>query len=225
MNLTKDTKILKYKNMTFIGEIHGNIKEKGLGKYIENLNEEIIILLECHQNINKISIGKIKKHYKNKIKINEQFKDDSYIDNVLYFFSKKSNILNRNKKLNEIIKKKKIKILCIDKRFANNYPKSQIRTLYKRDPEQIKNFEKELKKLKKKINKLNKSKSKTLLLKEIDDILDTKLKKNSSYLLQTLSEIILDYEIIKKIIKYNDKKIIGIFGKNHINNLKKKYLI
>ena len=226
MNLTKNTTIFKLNNITIIGEVHEGIKEKTLSKYIDKMKlrdnrTKTIIILECHKNIMDLKINDIKKHYKKKIKINEKNKDDSYIDNVIYFFvNKYSNFLN-NKIFKDVMKNKKIKLVCLDDRKIDDYPKKQVRTIFKNNKNKYDNLKNKIKKIKKDIEKLEESKIKQNLLKNIDLNL-LKLDEKSSYIFQTISEIIFNFYIIKFILKKTNKKdnIIIIVGKNHLNDLK-----
>ena len=232
MNLTKNTSIFKFNNITIIGEVHGGIKEKNLSKYINKMEFQgkTIIILECHKNIMDMKINDIKKHYKKKIKNNEKNKDDSYIDNVIYFFvNKYSNLLNKNKIFKDVMKNKKIKLVCLDDRNIDDYPKKQVRTIFKNNKNKYDNLKNKIIKIKKDVEKLEESKIKQNLLKNIDLNL-LKLDEKSSYIFQTISEIILNYNIIKFILVRLSKKtntmeqkdnIIIIVGKNHLNDLKK----
>lgn len=231
MNLTKNTSIFKFNKfgnpITIIGEVHGGIKEKTLSKHINKMGKTIIIL-ECHKNIMDMKINDIKKHYKKKIKNNGKNKDDSYIDNVIYFFvNKYSNLLNKNKIFKDVMKNKKIKLVCLDDRKIDDYPKKQVRTIFKNDKNKYDNLKNKIKKIKKDVEKLEESKIKQNLLKNIDLNLLKLDEKTSSYIFQTISEIILNYNIIKFILVRLSKKtkqkdnIIIIVGKNHLNDLKK----
>ena len=222
MNLTKNTSIFKINNITIIGEVHGGIKEKNLSKYINKMDKTIIIL-ECHKNMMDLKINYIKKHYKKKIKDNKDNKDDSYIDNVIYFFVNKYSTILNNKIFKDAMKNKKIKLVCLDDRKIDDYPKKQVRTIFKNNKNKYDNLKKIIIKIKKDVEKLEESKIKQNLLKNIDLNLLKLNDKKSSYVFQTLSEIILNYNIIKFILKKTNKKdnIIIIVGKNHLNDLKK----
>jgi hypothetical protein len=223
MNLTKNTSVFKFNNITIIGEVHGGIKEKTLSKYINKMDKTIIIL-ECHKNIMDLKINDIKKHYNKKIKTNKQNQDDSYIDNVIYFFiNKYANLLNKNKIFKDVMKNKKIKLVCLDDRKIDDYPKKQVRTIFKNNKNKYDNLKNKIIKIKKDIEKFEESKIKQNLLKNIDLNLLKLNEKSSSYIFQTISEIILNYNIIKFILKKTNKKdnIIIIVGKNHLNDLKK----
>ena len=225
---TNNTSILTFskngKDFMFIGEVHSGIKQD-ISKLINDFDGNILTILECNKGFNTLSINKISTRYKKIIKDNKSNKNDSYIDNHLLFFTKKyKSLFNKNKLLKDISKSEKIKTICIDERKPADFPKSQIRTVIKKDIKKFNNAKKMLLKTKHKINNMEESNGKNILLNKINDIINNKLKKNSPFLLQVLSEIILDYEILNNYIlnnKHKEKYVIGIFGKNHINNIKK----
>ena len=212
----------------FIGEAHSGLK-KDISSLIDKSNNKILSIVECHMDMNKLPIGKISSHYKKKVKEDKKIKNESYIDlHINHYSNKYKSLFNKNKELKEVIKKQKVKLVCVDGRKPSDFPKTQVRTLYKKDIKKYNEIKSKFLKLKNKISKMKESKTKKALLKEINDIIDNKLKEKSSYLLQTLSEIILDYEILNNYIlndKIKSKYVIGIFGKNHVNNIKKYFKI
>lgn len=221
-NITKDTIIMNFviedKNFILIGENHMGEK-KDISNIINNIKGEVLLLLECPKEYNNKKISEIYKYYKK-----SEIKNESYIDLSLLYFSKKyKTLLNNNKKMKDVVKNKKVEIKCIDKRNPKYYTKNQVRTKYKKNEKEMNIIINEFKNLKQKIINMKESSIKKKLLKNVNDIIENKLKKNSNHLLQTLSEIILDYEIINIILnksKIKQKYIIGIFGKNHVKNIK-----
>jgi hypothetical protein len=219
----KNSKIVnfEYNNIqyTFIGEVHSGLKTD-ISPQIQNG----LLILECPEKYNNYSISKISNHYRKTVKHNKDIKNESYIDlSILYFTKKYQTLLNKNKKLKEIIKNKKIKMICIDERNPTDFLKIQVRSLYKKENHKQYNIIKNIFiMLKKEIKRMKKSKIKDNLLKEINEIIENKMKTNSDHLVQTLSEIILDYEIINNYIlndKIKEKHITAILGKNHVNNI------
>ena len=203
---------------TFIGEVHSGSKND-ISPQIQNG----LLILEFPKRYNDFTISKIINYYGKIVKDNKYMKNESYIDlSMLYFANKYQTVLNKNKKLKEIIKNKKIKIICIDERNNKDFMKIQVRSLYKKNHKQYKIIKNIFIILKKEIKKMKNSKIKDNLLKEIDEIIENKMKTNSDYLVQTLSEIILDFEIINNYIlndKIKEKHITAILGKNHVNNI------
>ena len=226
--VTKNTDIFEFerdgRKFLFIGESHGGNKTD-ISKHLE-IDEKTLTIVEAHTNINNMPIKKIHSFYNKKIKDNKQKNDDSYIDNHLLHFSKKyKTILNGNKSLKEISHRRKIKVLAIDKRTLEDYPEKTPKFLIKTEgKEKYDKIMAEMVLLKKDINKMEESSIKKKLLLEIDDTINVKLHPkngNSDNTMKRVSEIILDFEILKHITKGKDKKVIGIVGRNHIKNIKK----
>lgn len=221
---SSNTKVINFeyndRKYTFVGEVHSGTKID----ISPQINDGLLIL-ECKKKINNLSLDKISNHYIKFVKKNKKIGNESYIDlSLLYFTKKYKNILNKKKQLKQVINKKKVKIICVDERDPSNFQKTQVRTLKKKDPRKFHKIKNIFIILRKEINKMKKTTIKDKLQKEINDIIKNKMKDNSSFIVQTLSEIILDYEIINNYILNDDikeKNITGIFGKNHINNIKK----
>ena len=224
IKVSKNSKVISFKyngrQYTFVGEVHS-----GLKKDISPQIEDGILILECNKRYNNISLGELNKHYKSYVAKNKKIENESYIDlAVLYFTNQYKNIRNKKEQLKKVTKGKSVQVICIDERDPKDFQKTQVRTLKKKEPGKYNVAKNLFIRLRKEINKMKKSKVKDRLQKEINDIINNKMKENSSYLVQTLSEIILDYEIINNYI-LNDKikanNITGILGKNHVNNIKK----
>tara|TARA_B110000285_G_C15134207_1_gene625753 strand:- start:2658 stop:3368 length:711 start_codon:yes stop_codon:yes gene_type:complete len=224
IKVSKTSRVVNFKynntQYTFIGETHSGLKND-ISPQIQNG----LLLLECPKRYNDLQINKILKHYQKSVKDNKKIKNESYIDlSILYFTNKYVNILNKNKKLKEIVKNEKIKIICIDERNPIDFLKIQVDSLYRKgdDHKQYKIIKNIFIILKKEIKKMKKSKIKDNLLNEINEIIENKMKTNSNYIVQTLSEIILDFEIINNYIlndKIKEKHITAILGRNHVKNI------
>ncbi len=233
MNLTKkltENAIQEYeiKNSMFkiyiIGESHEGIKKKGLSKKIIKNKYEIIIV-EAPKSYMNETMKELKTGYNKTIKKNKKLQKDSYMDMVIYYFiDKYYKFLNRNKKLKEINKEKKIKLECLDDRTEKDYPNDYIRKMYKtkENKNKVLKLIKKTDEIKNKIEKMEESKIKNNLLKMVNKNLKL-LNKKSDWSFRSCSEIILDYNIIKFILlkKNKDKKIIIVCGNKHLNNLKK----
>lgn len=224
MKVSSNTEIIKFKHnnkkYTIIGENHQDIK-KNIGGNIK----EGLLLLECDYRYNNKKISTLLNHYKNKKDTNT-----SYIDlSLLYFTKKYYNQLNKNKRFKTIVNNKKIKVKCIDDRSEEDFPKIQIYKLRKKYPEKFKIIKNRFDLLKKEINKIKQSKIKDKLLKKINHIINVEMKSkltdSSVNSAETLSQIILDFEIINNYILNNEnikeKNITIIVGKNHLKNIKK----
>lgn len=200
-NLQYGTLIINFtyngNHFTFIGEKHTGNKEP--------INFNGKALLETHININKHSIKTIKNHYQQKPNLNQ-----SYID--LYIYNKVKNTWKKTLK--------DLNVYPIDTRIPADYPKSQIRYIHKTNPELINKLLFDAKRVEALISNIQVSKFRKYLNQRIQQYIRDLQDKKSSKLLQTEGEIILDYEIIKAVIENKDKNVIGIFGKNHITNLK-----
>ena len=206
MILQRGTLVYKFtynnNNFTFIGERHDGIKEpiQFKGK----------ALLEAHKNLNNFDMKTIKKHYKKKTEEDKKIKNESYID----LFIRSKTKWARKKTLKEL------NIFPIDTRNPLDYPKSQIRTIYKKNPKLIKKLLFGANRVKSLIDNIQISSIRKKLSKRINNYIKELNNPKSSKLLQTQGEILLDYEIVIHVLNNKDKNVIGIFGKNHVNNLK-----
>lgn len=201
-------KNIKYKDtyFIFIGEKHEGAKND-ISQYFTNFE----VLLECHYKTHRFSPQKLIDHYTQKVVLDKLRMDESYIDKHLSY------VLNEYGKIPKNTK-------CIDVRKLRDYPKNSVRYLTKNNKELIDKTLKEMLKLEKKVVLLKDGKIRDVLMGQIKDNIRVLKSGNSSKLLQTISEVLLDYEILRNMQTTTSKIVIGIFGKNHVNNIA-RYLL
>jgi len=219
------------KKYIFIGEDHQSRKNNDIIQIINAFNEPLLIILEAYVGLNDKSISTISNFYNKKLKEEKQKKsnfDDSLIDRfiVSYMHTNKM-IFNNNKTLKQLNGKTKNRLITIDKRKPSDYPPIFLNN--KKYISKIENARKEMYKLKRKIQNMIDGKIKEKLLYEVNKNIN-QLEKDYKItdiapLLENISQIILDFEIINKYIlnnnDFDEEYIFGIFGKHHIKNIKK----